>query len=154
MAVPAPARSKPPVPRRGPSSAAPTTGIKADFNMFLKLLTTQMQNQDPLSPMDTSQYTQQLVQYSQVEQSVQQNTTLNSILSNLSNQGLTQADPTEADLVVLNTCHIRERATEKVYSDIGRLRKEALRDIGRAPMIAIGIAEKASRLSRIDPKLA
>ena len=52
-------------------------------------------------------------------------------------QGLTQADPTEADLVVLNTCHIRERATEKVYSDIGRLRKEALRDIGRAPMIAI-----------------
>ncbi|MES2067020.1 MAG: tRNA (N6-isopentenyl adenosine(37)-C2)-methylthiotransferase MiaB [Pseudomonadota bacterium] len=52
-------------------------------------------------------------------------------------QGLTQADPTEADLVVLNTCHIRERATEKVYSDIGRLRKEALRDIGRAPMIAV-----------------
>ncbi|RUN75627.1 tRNA (N6-isopentenyl adenosine(37)-C2)-methylthiotransferase MiaB [Sphingomonas sp. TF3] len=52
-------------------------------------------------------------------------------------QGLTQVDPTEADLVVLNTCHIRERATEKVYSDIGRLRKEALRDIGRAPMIAI-----------------
>jgi tRNA-2-methylthio-N6-dimethylallyladenosine synthase len=52
-------------------------------------------------------------------------------------QGLTQADPTEADLVVLNTCHIRERATEKVYSDIGWLRKEALRDIGRAPMIAI-----------------
>ncbi|MFX7731979.1 flagellar hook capping FlgD N-terminal domain-containing protein, partial [Acinetobacter baumannii] len=33
------------------STAAPTTGIKADFNMFLKLLTTQMQNQDPLSPM-------------------------------------------------------------------------------------------------------
>lgn len=52
-------------------------------------------------------------------------------------QGLTQVDPTEADLVVLNTCHIRERATEKVYSDIGRLRKEALRDIGRAPMIAV-----------------
>ncbi|CAA9508557.1 MAG: Flagellar basal-body rod modification protein FlgD [uncultured Sphingomonas sp.] len=41
-----------------------------DFTMFLKLLTTQMQNQDPLSPMDTSQYTQQLVQYSQVEQSI------------------------------------------------------------------------------------
>ncbi|MFA6123887.1 MAG: tRNA (N6-isopentenyl adenosine(37)-C2)-methylthiotransferase MiaB [Sphingomonas sp.] len=52
-------------------------------------------------------------------------------------QGLTQVDPIEADLVVLNTCHIRERATEKVYSDIGRLRKEALRDIGRAPMIAV-----------------
>ena len=42
-----------------------------------------------------------------------------------------------ADLVILNTCHIRERATEKVYSDIGRLRKDA-RALGRdAPMIAV-----------------
>ena len=51
-------------------------------------------------------------------------------------QGLTQADPADADLVVLNTCHIRERATEKVYSDIGRLRKNA-RKQGREPMIAV-----------------
>ena len=55
--------------------------------MFLKLLTTQMQNQDPLSPMDTSQYTQQLVQYSQVEQSIQQNSTLKDILSSLDHAG-------------------------------------------------------------------
>ena len=41
-------------------------------------------------------------------------------------------DAGDADLVILNTCHIRERATEKVYSDIGRLRKG-----GRAPMIAV-----------------
>jgi len=47
------------------------------------------------------------------------------------------ADADDADLVVLNTCHIRERATEKVYSDIGRLRKAA-RVAGRdAPMIAV-----------------
>jgi len=51
-------------------------------------------------------------------------------------QGLTQADPADADLVVLNTCHIRERATEKVYSDIGRLRKNAAKH-GRSPMIAV-----------------
>ena len=51
-------------------------------------------------------------------------------------QGLTQVAPADADLVVLNTCHIRERATEKVYSDIGRLRKDAAKQ-GRAPMIAI-----------------
>jgi len=50
----------------------------------------------------------------------------------MSAQGLTPAEAGEADLVVLNTCHIRERATEKVYSDIGRLRKH-----GRAPMIAV-----------------
>ena len=50
----------------------------------------------------------------------------------MSAEGMTQAEAGEADLVVLNTCHIRERATEKVYSDIGRLRKH-----GRAPMIAV-----------------
>jgi tRNA-2-methylthio-N6-dimethylallyladenosine synthase len=43
------------------------------------------------------------------------------------------ADGLSADLVVLNTCHIRERAAEKVYSDIGRLR----RDDGSRPMIAV-----------------
>jgi tRNA-2-methylthio-N6-dimethylallyladenosine synthase len=53
-------------------------------------------------------------------------------------QGLTAtADANAADLVVLNTCHIRERATEKVYSDIGRIRKQALRDHGNDPMIAV-----------------
>lgn len=77
-----------------PAPAAPatiSTGIGADFTMFLKLLTTQMQNQDPLDPMDTAQYTQQLVQYSQVEQSVAQTGTLKSILESLSAQNLTQA---------------------------------------------------------------
>ncbi len=43
------------------------------------------------------------------------------------------ADGEDADLVVLNTCHIRERATEKVFSDIGRLK----RDDGISPMIAV-----------------
>jgi tRNA-2-methylthio-N6-dimethylallyladenosine synthase len=47
--------------------------------------------------------------------------------------GLTAVDDANAaDLVVLNTCHIREKATEKVYSDIGRLRKH-----GADPMIAV-----------------
>ncbi|MDR6788200.1 tRNA-2-methylthio-N6-dimethylallyladenosine synthase [Sphingomonas sp. BE138] len=45
-------------------------------------------------------------------------------------------DANAADLVVLNTCHIREKATEKVYSDIGRVRKVAGAE-GRAPMIAV-----------------
>lgn len=73
------------------TAAAPASKLNADFNMFLKMLTTQMQNQDPLSPMDTSQYTQQLVQYSQVEQSMEQSTTLKSILASLGTQNLTQA---------------------------------------------------------------
>ena len=48
-------------------------------------------------------------------------------------QGMAQADVGSAELVVLNTCHIREKAAEKVYSDIGRL---VHRDAGK-PMIAI-----------------
>ncbi len=43
------------------------------------------------------------------------------------------AEGEEADLVVLNTCHIREKAAEKVYSDIGRLKKAD----GSRPMIAV-----------------
>ena len=49
-------------------------------------------------------------------------------------QGMSASpEPGDADLVVLNTCHIRERAAEKVYSDIGRLK----RDDGSRPMIAV-----------------
>jgi tRNA-2-methylthio-N6-dimethylallyladenosine synthase len=52
----------------------------------------------------------------------------------LESQGLTAAaDGSDADLVVLNTCHIREKAAEKVYSDIGRLKRED----GSRPMIAV-----------------
>jgi flagellar basal-body rod modification protein FlgD len=67
------------------------SGTSADFNMFLKLLTTQMQNQDPLDPMDTAQYTQQLVQFSQVEQSLQQTATLKDILAQLTGGGMADA---------------------------------------------------------------
>jgi tRNA-2-methylthio-N6-dimethylallyladenosine synthase len=48
-------------------------------------------------------------------------------------QGLSAAQSGEADLVVLNTCHIREKAAEKVYSEIGRLKRED----GSRPMIAV-----------------
>ena len=55
----------------------------------------------------------------------------------LAAQGLAPAvEGEEAELVVLNTCHIREKAAEKVYSDIGRLVK-AGRQAGREPMIAV-----------------
>ena len=52
----------------------------------------------------------------------------------LAAQGMAAAaDGEDADLVVLNTCHIREKAAEKAYSDIGRLR----RDDGTKPLIAL-----------------
>ena len=55
----------------------------------------------------------------------------------LAAQGIAPApEGEEADLVVLNTCHIREKAAEKVYSDIGRLVKRG-RQAGKEPMIAV-----------------
>ena len=49
------------------------------------------------------------------------------------------ANPEDADLVILNTCHIREKAAEKVYSEIGRIRemKEAAARDGRNMLIAV-----------------
>lgn len=65
--------------------------FSADRDMFLKLLTTQMQNQDPLDPMDSTEYTQQLVQYSQVEQSIQQTGVMQDVLAQLKSQNMLQA---------------------------------------------------------------
>jgi tRNA-2-methylthio-N6-dimethylallyladenosine synthase len=48
-------------------------------------------------------------------------------------QGMTLAAASDADLVVLNTCHIREKAADRAYSDVGRLR----RDNGSKPLIAL-----------------
>ena len=55
--------------------------IASNFTTFLQLLTTQLQNQDPLSPMDTNQFTQQLVEFAQVEQQMKSNDQLTSLVS-------------------------------------------------------------------------
>ena len=65
----------------GTKTTAASQTLSADMDTFLKLLTTQMQYQDPLDPMDASEYTNQLVQYSNVEQAIQTNTKLDSLLS-------------------------------------------------------------------------
>jgi flagellar basal-body rod modification protein FlgD len=55
------------------SAAGDRAALGQNFDTFLKLLTTQLQNQDPLTPMDSSQFTNQLVLFSQVEQQIAQN---------------------------------------------------------------------------------
>lgn len=52
-----------------------------DFDSFLTLLTAQLQNQDPLAPMDSSDFTNQLVQFSSVEQEIQSNKNLETLIS-------------------------------------------------------------------------
>ena len=57
--------------------------LNNDYNTFLQLLTTQLKNQDPLSPMDTNTFTQQLVEMNGVQQQLQ----TNSLLQTLVNEG-------------------------------------------------------------------
>jgi len=70
----------------GTNSAAPTntgrTRLAENFDTFLTLLTTQLKNQDPLSPMDSTQFTQQLVQMTGVEQQLLTNDLLTKLVSN------------------------------------------------------------------------
>jgi len=63
------------------SATNATSQLSSNFDTFLQLLTTQLQHQDPLDPMDTSQFTQQLVEYSQVEQQIDTNSNLQSLIS-------------------------------------------------------------------------
>ena len=51
----------------------------------------------------------------------------------LSAQGMVAADGEDAELVVLNTCHIREKAADRAYSDVGRL----VREDGSRPIVAL-----------------
>jgi flagellar basal-body rod modification protein FlgD len=68
------------------SSSSSATGVTNDtlagnFTTFLQLLTTQLKNQNPLDPLDTNQFTQQLVQFAQVEQQMKSNDQLSSLVA-------------------------------------------------------------------------
>src|SRR5581483_6771445 len=74
-----------------PSSSSSTTSstsnlvasgtLAGNFTTFLQLLTTQLKNQNPLDPLDTNQFTQQLVQFAQVEQQLKSNDQLSTLVS-------------------------------------------------------------------------
>src|SRR6185312_1299327 len=61
--------------------------LNSDYNTFLQLLTTQLKNQDPLSPMDTNNFTQQLVEMNGVQQQLQTNSLLQSLVNESSGAG-------------------------------------------------------------------
>jgi flagellar basal-body rod modification protein FlgD len=72
-----------PLPTSSSGSLNSTTGatLAGNFQTFLTLLTTQLQNQNPLSPLDTNQFTQQLVQFASVEQQLKTNSQLTTLVS-------------------------------------------------------------------------
>jgi len=73
------------------TNASGIGNIAGNFDEFLQLLTTQLQNQDPLSPLDTNQFTQQLVQFASVEQQINMNTSLSTLISLQQTQQATAA---------------------------------------------------------------
>jgi flagellar basal-body rod modification protein FlgD len=73
------------------SSASSNTTIANNFQTFLTLLTTQLQNQNPLDPLDTNQFTAQLVQFAGVEQQLRQNDQLATLISLQKTAASTQA---------------------------------------------------------------
>jgi len=62
-------------------AGAAATALAGNFDMFLSLLTTQLKNQNPLDPMKSETFTQQLVQMSSVEQAIQTNSNLETLIS-------------------------------------------------------------------------
>jgi flagellar basal-body rod modification protein FlgD len=71
------------------SSSSTTSGANLDYNAFLRLLIAQMKNQDPTNPTDPAQWMGQIAQFSNVEQSIQTNAKLDSLMTQMS---LSQVD--------------------------------------------------------------
>ena len=73
------------------TSSSATSGIADNFQTFLTLLTTQLQHQNPLDPLDTNQFTAQLVQFAGVEQQLKSNEQLKSLIEIEKSAQATQA---------------------------------------------------------------
>lgn len=67
--------------------------LESDFTTFLNLLTAQLRNQDPMNPTDSTQFVAQLAQFSNVEQAVKSNKTLDAILGALGGEGPGRSRP-------------------------------------------------------------
>lgn len=67
------------------NSSAATAALTSDFDTFIKLLTTQVTNQDPLEPLESTQFVEQLATFSALEQQIATNSNLETIVSLLQN---------------------------------------------------------------------
>jgi flagellar basal-body rod modification protein FlgD len=75
----------------GSSTNTSLASFSSNFDSFLQLLTAQLKNQDPLSPMDATQFTTQLVQFTGVEQMIQQNTNMQTLITLQTQNQITNA---------------------------------------------------------------
>ncbi len=117
-------------------SGAATSAAKAsvDYQSFLRLLVAEMKNQDPTQPMDSTQYIAQLASFSQVEQSIQVNSKLDSLLQ------LTQL--TQAGSIIGKTVTSADEKISGVVNSV-KLTSEglvAVLDTGDSLLIDQGVA--------------
>ena len=100
--------------------------LASNFDGFLKLLAAQLQQQDPLSPLDASQFTSQLVQFSTVEQAIRTNSQLEKLT------GLLEADSLTSALDFIGT---------EVSFESDQVRLDTTGDVGFAYQLAESAAE-------------
>src|SRR6185437_14607016 len=138
----------------GNSSTGSTTGtttgttggdalssLSGNFSDFLSLLMTQLQNQDPTSPLDTNQFTSQLVQFAGVEQQINANTSLTQLIQLTQGSELMQASAMMGRQVAVQSDHMplqngsgalaftapaAEPAAIAIYNDAGTKIRDAL----------------------------
>lgn len=126
-----------------------TSGLGTDFNTFLTLLTTQLRNQDPTNAMDVNKMTEQLVQFSGVEQQVQTNANLQQLITLQQGNTLTSASgllgrviEVESDRMSLQNSQAALRlpaagaaqsALVQISDSTGRVVREARVALGAAP---------------------
>jgi flagellar basal-body rod modification protein FlgD len=120
-------------------SSSPTTGFGADFNTFLTLLTTQLKNQDPTNAMDPNEMTQQLVQFSSVEQQLKTNSNLESLISVQQGAQLVGAAPLMGRVVEVESDQLSLQGGQAT------LRLPAA---GEARRVAIGVLDAQGNLIR------
>ena len=90
--------------------------LNSSYDTFLKLLTTQLKNQDPTSPMDTNAFTQQLVEMNGVQQQLLSNTLLQQLVNNSGGgQGVTGSVGMIGKSIVANTANVAKAGTSATW---------------------------------------
>jgi flagellar basal-body rod modification protein FlgD len=87
-------------------AADPLASLSSNFNNFLSMLMTQLKNQDPTSPMDTNQFTSELVQFSSVEQQINTNTRLTQLIQLTQGGEVMQASAMTGKQVTASSDHV------------------------------------------------
>src|SRR5262249_27383532 len=82
------------------------TSLSSNFNDFLKMLMTELQNQDPTSPMNTNEFTSELVQFSSVEQQINTNTSLTQLIQLTQAGEVMQASAMAGKQVTVSSDHV------------------------------------------------